>query len=132
MSREATTPSTTENQMTLHIVYGDRHHFFHLGRRIAQQTIALGASLVFFPIAMGADLSGTVQRGGRPVGGVSVKLDPARPPATGPTRTSTSDQSGRYRFTGLIPGDYLLSCGGRPVLKTAVRDRADNRTDCDL
>lgn len=122
--------------MTLPIVdgslVGDRPHVFRLGRRTARQVIALCASCALLPAAMAADLSGTVQRGGRAVGGASVKLDPARPPATGPTRTATSDQSGHYRFTGLIPGDYLLSCGGKPPLKAPVRDRADNHVDCDL
>jgi len=122
--------------MTLRIVHGslhdDRPHVFRLGLRTARRVMALCASCVLLPAAMAADLTGTVQRGGRAVGGVSVKLDPARSPATGPTRTATSDQSGHFKFTGLIPGDYLLSCAGKPPLKAPVRDRADNHVDCDL
>jgi hypothetical protein len=109
----------------------NRPHGGRIWLRITQAAVALCTSCVLLPFAIAADLSGVVQKGGRPAGGVSIKLEPVRPPATGPSRTATTDQSGHYKFTGLIPGEYTLICAGRS-LNAPVRDRAENRVDCDL
>jgi protocatechuate 3,4-dioxygenase beta subunit len=49
---------------------------------------------------------------GRPLTGVNVSLWPEAPTqanATGGVRTATTDQSGAYKFTSTIPGEYRLA-----------------------
>ena len=101
-------------------------------RRRARSAIVLGAVLYLsFSLAVGADLSGRVTKDGKSASGVTVRLDPARPPATGPARTAKTDPNGEYTFKGLVPGEYRLSCGSNSV-PAPVRDRQTNTTDCTL
>jgi len=85
--------------------------------------------LLSFPmLAFGVDLVGAVRKNNVEAAGVTVKLRPEKPPAGGPERTVTSDNMGRFVVTNLIPGDYMLSCGGA---ETPIHvDYASNRVIC--
>src|SRR5262249_45020124 len=97
------------------------------GVNSARVLMALAFSLSI-SYSWAADLIGTVRKGSSPVPSATVTLTPARPPAAGPKRTATTDSKGRYVFTGLVPGDYLLNCGATDV--SVHVDYANNGADC--
>lgn len=90
--------------------------------------LALTAIPLLVVDATAADLIGLVRKGNAEVAGATVKLTPEKPPAAGPERSATSDSKGRFVITGLIPGDYKLSCG---AAETSIHvDYANNRAVC--
>ena len=80
--------------------------------------------------AAGATLGGIVARDGVPQAGTLLTLDPARPPAIGPERDAVTGDSGTYAFSGMIPGDYVLTCGDQQIPTTLAA--GENRLDCNL
>jgi hypothetical protein len=93
--------------------------------RLAAARVVFAAAVVSLPsLAAAADLIGTVLKGGKPAAGATVTLGPENQPA----RSGTTDAAGRYVFSGVIPGSYILSCfGTKQPLK--IHDGI-NRRDC--
>jgi hypothetical protein len=79
--------------------------------------LCFGAALAQSQVSS-ADLSGTVvDPNGAVVAGASVT---ARDPATGFSRTVTSDDSGGYKFIGLPPSDYEITVEAANFKKTVI------------
>ena len=75
---------------------------------------------------LAADLLGTVRQNGQLRANVEVKLEGTGAAASpNPTR---SNGSGSFAFSGIAPGKYKLSCGGKDIL-VDVRAGA-NSSDC--
>lgn len=117
-----------------------RHADWRKPRRFARSVLLAAASLPIylaaFPTGVAADLIGTVLQQGKPVPNAVVELAPRAKGAQPPTKTSTTDASGRYTMTGIVPGPYQLKC----KLANANKERivpvdvgyAINRLDCSL
>jgi hypothetical protein len=93
--------------------------------QVVAARVVIAAAVVSLPsLAAAADLLGTVLKGGKAAAGVAVTLEQKdRAP-----RSASADASGRYVFSGVVPGQYMLSCGGakQPV---SIGDGI-NRRDC--
>lgn len=82
-------------------------------------TLGLAAALLqAAPSPTGATLSGRVLEEGtqKTIAGAEVTLMPTRPsphprgiPANDPSITTVTDHTGRYVFSGLVPGDYHIT-----------------------
>lgn len=81
-------------------------------------SLALTASALGQAQAAAADLTGTVtDPNGAVVAGATVT---ARNPATGLSRTATSDSEGNFRIIGLPPGDYEVSAEATSFKKVVI------------
>ena len=93
--------------------------------QIVAARVVIAAAVLSLPsLAAAADLIGTVLQGGKPVAGATMTLEAKNKPA----RSASTDATGRYVFSGVVPGEYTLSCNGtkQPV---SIGDGI-NRRDC--
>jgi Carboxypeptidase regulatory-like domain len=93
--------------------------------QVVAARVVIAAAVVSLPsLAAAADLVGTVLKGGKPVAGTTVTLGQKN----GPARSVNTDTEGRYVFSGVIPGNYILRCNGteQPL---SISDGI-NRRDC--
>jgi hypothetical protein len=95
----------------------------------ASRFISALALLLVGTGTLAADVVGKVTRSGKPEPGIELTIV-STAPGSKPQRTLT-DKGGNYEFTGLLTGEYVMTCRDRKqprsVLVTAGTTRVDWR-----